>query len=719
MIGVMQKLATCTLCEATCGIVVDVDGDRVASVRGDADDPISRGYVCPKVVAMRDLHHDPDRLRRPLVRSGGALREAPWEEALAHAARGLRRVRREHGRDALGVYQGNPTAHNLGLLLVGQLAFRTLGTKNLYSASTADQIPHMRAALDMFGQVVAMPVPDIDRTDLWLVVGANPVVSNGSIMTAPDVRRRIAALRARGGRLVVVDPRRTETAALADDHVFLRPGTDALFFFSLLHVVFAEGLAAPGPRLLPLLAGLDDLRALSSRFAPERVAPTTGVPAEAARALARSFAGARRAACYVRVGTCHQEHGTLASWLAYSLAAVTGNLDRPGGLMWTTPAIDLPRLAGLLRLGGQGRWKSRVRGMPETAGELPVATLADEIETAGPGRVRALVTCAGNPVLSAPNGARLERAFAGLDFMVSIDGYLNETTRHADVVLPPCSPLQRQHYDLALLAYAVENSAKWVDPPVARGPDDKDDAEIVRELVLRVRLGEGRRSRLARAAAAKLLDPARLVDAGLRAGPYGLFRGGLSLARLRERPHGIALGALEPRLPAILRTKSRRVELAPPAFVAEVDALERTLDAPAPPLVLIGRRQLRSNNSWLHNAERLVKGPRRCTLLVHPSDAARCGVADGGVARLSSARGELEVEVSVSDEMMPGVVSLPHGWGHDRPGVRLGVAAAHAGVSANDLTDERLVDRLTGNAAFSQVPVALRPSSSSPSSSPA
>jgi anaerobic selenocysteine-containing dehydrogenase len=705
----MRRLGTCTICEAACGILVDVDGERVTGVRGDPDDPISRGYVCPKVVAMQDLHEDPDRLRRPLVRTGNDFREAPWDEAIAIAGDGLRRVRQEHGKDALAIYQGNPTAHNLGLMTVGQLAFRTLGTKNLYSASTSDQVPHMRAAHEMFGHVFHIPVPDVDRTDFWLVVGANPVVSNGSIMTAPDVKRRIGELKARGGQLVVVDPRRTETAALADTHAFLRPGSDPLFFFALLHVLFDEGLASPGKRLAPWLAGLDKLRGLARRFSPERVAAATGIEPEVVRRIARAFAGARRASCYVRVGTCHQEHATLVSWLAYALCAVTGNLDREGGLMWATPAVDVVRIADIAGLKGHGTFASRVRKMPEMGGELPIATLADEIESPGRGRVRALLTSAGNPVLSAPNGARLDRALATLDFMVSIDGYLNETTRHANVILPPCSPLQRAHYDLALNAFAVENAAKWVDPVVPRGADEKDDAEIVRELVLRLRfgsaLGNGRRQAAARAALSRLLDPERIVDVALRAGPYGAFRGGLSVAALRRSPHGVRLGGLEPRLPGLLRTPSGKVELAPKAFIEEVDVLESTIERAVPPLVLVGRRHLRSNNSWLHNSPRLVKGPSRCTLLVHPSDAARFGLIDGGRARVTSSRGSIEATVTVSDEMMPGVVSLPHGWGHDRRGTRTTVAEAHAGVSMNDLTDEMRVDRLTGNAAFNAVPV--------------
>ncbi len=704
----MRKLGTCTLCEAACGIVVDVEESRILGVRGDPDDPMSRGYVCPKVVGMQDLHEDPDRVRRPLVREGLAreFREVTWEEALTFAADGLRRVRRTHGRDAIAVYQGNPTAHNLGLMTVGQLAFRTLGTKNLYSASSADQVPHMRASHEMFGHVLFMPVPDIDRTDHWLVVGANPVVSNGSIMTAPDVKRRITALKERGGKLVVVDPRRTETAKLADRHVFLRPGSDALLFFALIHVVFEEKLT----RLGPLLEGVSELRALARRFTPERVSGATGIAADDLRTLARDFAGANRAACYVRVGTCHQEHGTLASWLAYALAAITGNLDREGGLMWTLPAADVVRIADIAGLKGHGTFKSRVRKLDETGGELPVAVLAEEIETPGRGQIRALITSAGNPVLSAPNGPRVDRALGTLEHMVSIDGYLNETTRHANVILPPCSPLERAHYDLALNAFGVENSAKWVDPPIAKDADTRDDAEIITELALRLRLTGGPLGAVRRLLmrTSRRLDPEAIIDLALRIGPYGLFRGGLSVASLRKRPHGVSLGPLVPRLPGMLRTASKRVELAPPAFVREVDALEATLASPVPALVLVGRRHLRSNNSWLHNSQRLVKGPARCTLLVHPDDARRHGVRDGERVSVTSARGALEATAAVSDEMMPGVVSLPHGWGHDRAGTRLGVAGAHAGVSINDITDEMRVDRLTGNAAFSAVPVAIQ-----------
>lgn len=689
-------LRSCHLCEAMCGVALTVEGERVTEVRGDPDDPHSRGYICPKALAIADVHHDPDRLTTPRVRRGDRFEPIEWDAALDLVARRLRDIRRAHGNDAIAVYQGNPTAHNLGLMTFGQAFFRSLGTRNLYSATSADQLPHMLAALLMFGHQVLLTVPDLDRTDFMLLLGANPAVSNGSMMSAPDMRRRLAAIRARGGHVVTVDPRRGETARLADQHIFIRPGQDALLLLGLLHTVFAEGLT----RRTVEADGWDTVARLVAGYAPERVAAPTGVPADTIRDLARAFASAGSAVAYGRLGVSVQAFGGVCAWLVNLLNAVTGNLDRAGGAMFTTPAVDAIGITRRLgHRGGFDRYRSRVSRLPEFGGELPVAVLAEEIETPGAGQIRALITSAGNPVLSTPNGGRLERALATLDFHVALDFYIGETSRLADVILPPTFALERDHYDVGLNVVAVRNLARWSPALFPRRADQRHDWEICLELAARMRL-PGPLRRLA-VGVGRALGPNGVLDLALRAGPYR----GVSLAALRRAPRGLDFGPLEPRLAKVL---DRRIDLAPAPFVADLARLEATLTAPAAPLVLIGRRALSSNNSWLHNSPRLVKGAR-CTLVVHPDDGARLGLTDGGQARVRSRVGEVTAPVELSDEVMPGVVSLPHGWGHGRPGVALGVAAAHPGVSVNDLTDERFVDRLSGTAAFNGVAVEVEP----------
>jgi anaerobic selenocysteine-containing dehydrogenase len=697
------RIATCPLCEAACGILVELDGDSVRSIRGDPDDPFSRGYICPKAAAVADLHNDPDRLRTPIVRDGTRWREASWADALDRAAAGLVRVRRQHGRDAAAIYYGNPVAHSLGLITHALTFARALRSRNIYSASSADQLPQMLVALRMFGHQALIPVPDLERTDFFLILGANPVVSNGSLMTAPGMRHRIRAIRDRGGRVVVVDPRRTETADVADEHVPIRPGTDALLLAAMLHVVFAEATVRTG-RLDGRIKNLDALGTFVRELSPERVASRTGISAETIRRLAADFARAGRAACYGRVGLCTQRDGTLAVWLAQALNLVTGHVDDEGGMMLTTPAVDV--LSILSRLGLRGsydRWRSRVRNLPEFGGELPVATLADEIETPGPGRIRGLLTIAGNPVLSAPNGKRLDRALASLDHMVAIDPYLNETTRHAHVILPPAPPLAQGHYDAALLAFAVRNVAKYSEPAIARRASDRCDWEIVSDLAGRIFAPRLLRAPAVRALRA--LRPERILDLLLRIGPHRL-----SLAKLRRTPHGIDLGPLEPgRIARCVATQDGQIDAAPAGFVREARSrLLADVDSGTNgKLVLIGRRQLRSNNSWLHNSRRLVKGPPRCTLLIHPDDAAARELVSGDLARVESTAGRLTAAVEVTDAMMPGVVSLPHGWGHDREGTRLTVARQSPGVSVNDVTSEFAIDTLSGNAAFNGLAVSI------------
>jgi anaerobic selenocysteine-containing dehydrogenase len=720
--------------------VIETEGSAVISVRGDEEDPFSRGFICPKAYALKDLQSDPDRLRRPVRRTRSGWEEVAWDEAIAEAAENLARVRARHGRESLGIYLGNPSAHNLGTMLYGRVLIRALGSHQRFTATSVDQLPKMISSCLLFGDQLMVPVPDVDRTAYLMVIGANPLVSNGSLMTAPGMPKRLRALRARGGKLVVVDPRRTETARIADEHLSIRPGTDALFLFALVQVLFKEGLVRLG-RLETMVQGLAELRSLAAGFAPEIVAARVGIAAPTLRRVARELAAATSAICYGRIGTCTQEFGTLASWLIDVMNVLTGNLDRPGGAMFSTPAASF-KYGETSRKGRRlpfGRWRSRVRGLPEFGGELPAVALAEEIETPGEGQIRGLVTVAGNPVLSTPDGARLARALDGLEYMVAIDIYVNETTRHANLILPTTSPLEHENYDLLLYNMAIRNVAKYSPATIEPEPGAKHDWEILLELAAplmgmpeaglkaiddtlfakMVDQAVGRPGTLAagvtkEAALALLgseLGPSRVLDLLLRAGTYGdgfdERRDGLSLRKLREVPHGTDLGPLEPRLPGALATPSGRIELFHDLLAGDVGRLRRSLERPSDDLVLIGRRQLRSNNSWMHNAPSLVKGPERCTLLVNPCDAERLGVGEGARVRITSRVGAVEAPVSVSDEVMPGVVSLPHGWGHGLEGVGQRVAAAHPGVPSNFLADPKAIDALSGNAVLNGIPVTI------------
>jgi anaerobic selenocysteine-containing dehydrogenase len=705
---------TCNLCEAMCGLDFTMQGRSIVKIEGDRQDAFSRGHICPKAVALQDIHNDPNRLKRPLRRTKNGWREIGWAEAFDETTDRIKEIQAKHGRHAFGSYQGNPGVHNYGTILFFPPFIRTLKSKNIFSASSVDQLPHMIASYFMFGHQLLLPIPDINRTQHFLILGANPAVSNGSLMTAPDVANRIREIRARGGKVTVIDPRRTETAQLADEHHFIRPGADAFLLLGVLHVIFAEKLENPR-RLAELSDNLDAVRALVADFAPEAVADITGISAAEIKRIAREFAKAESAVCYARVGVSTQEFGTIAHWLVNVLNIVTGNFDREGGSMFANPAIDP---LDSFPAGHYGVWKSRVRGLPEFAGELPVAALAEEILTEGEGKIRGLLTVAGNPVLSTPNGKQLESALAGLEFMASVDIYVNETTRHAHIILPPTGALEHENYDLIFHVLAIENTAKYSPALFAPDADARHDWQIFLELHTRMisRSPVDTLKAQARKGFYMGLGPEGMLDLALRSGAYGAgwnpFSDGLHLEKIKASPHGVHLGPLRPSLPGRLRTKTKRIELAPAVIVADVQRVREKLAAPAAPaafngdtLLLIGRRHLRSNNSWMHNSERLVKGKPRCTLLMHPNDARKRNLADGQTVRLDSRVGGVEVPVEITDEVMPGVVSLPHGWGHNRPGVQLDVARRLAGASVNDVTDERFLDALSGNASFNGVPV--------------
>jgi anaerobic selenocysteine-containing dehydrogenase len=700
-----------------CGVEIRHRGSEIVSIRGDEADPFSRGHICPKALALKDVHEDPDRLRRPVRREGDTWREISWDEALDETAKRLLAIQRAHGSEAVASYFGNPQVHSYSGLMGGARLLRTLRSRNRYSATSVDQLPHHLVSWLLYGHQLMIPIPDLDRTQFLLVLGANPVVSNGSLMTAPDVAQRLKALRARGGRLVVVDPRRTETAALADTHLFVRPGSDALLLLALLQVIFAEGLAAPG-RLTDSLVGLEALRTICDEWTPERVAGPTGIDAAHIRQLAREFAASPAAVCYGRMGVSTQAFGALSQWLIQLLNIVTGNLDREGGAMFTSPALDTRRSGvGFGTPGSFAKRKTRVRGLPEFSGEYPVAALAEEILTPGKDQIRGLVTAAGNPVLSTPNGSQLSAALPQLEFMVSIDFYINETTRHAHLILPPTFALERDHFDLVFHMLAIRNTVKYCKPLFPRQADQRHDWEICEGLASRLEsLDPARRPPTLARLASRWLTPKRSIALGIRTGERGAgwnpLSGGLTLGRIAREPHGIDLGPLQPCLPQRLWSRDKRIELVPALLRDDLHRLAATFtDVPTDTprgserMSLIGRRDLRTNNSWLHNSQRMVKGPPRCTLQIHPTDAASRLLTDGAVAVVRSRTGTVRVPVEVTDALMPGVVSLPHGWGHALPGVKLRIARAHAGVSANDLTDERHIDALSGNAALNGVDV--------------
>ncbi|MEO5610403.1 MAG: molybdopterin-dependent oxidoreductase [Ornithinibacter sp.] len=705
---------TCTLCEAMCGLEVRLaPTGAIASVRGHEADPLSRGHICPKALALQDLHEDPDRLRAPVRRTAdGGFEEISWDDAIALAASLIVGVQREHGDDALAVYLGNPNVHSLGALTHHPTLLRLLRTRNRFSATSVDQLPHHVTAWALYGHQFLLPVPDIDRTDLLVLIGHNPMASNGSLWTVPDFPQRRRDLASRGGRLVVIDPRRTETAKVADEHHFVRPGTDAAVLLAIVRELLGHDLARPAA----YVDGLDAVRSAVAPFTPELAETFSGMPAASVRSLARDLAAAPTAAVHGRMGVSTQGFGVLCQWAVQTINILTGNLDRPGGTMFTTPAVDLVG-RDLVSPGGFGRRRSRVRGLPGFGGELPVSALVEEIATPGVGQVRALLTIAGNPASSTPAGHSLSEALEGLDAMVAVDFYVNETTRHADVILPPSDPLERDHYDLVFHTLAVRDTARWSEALFPKPTGARHDWEIARDLGLAVQRerGAGWRARLSRAsvsAEARLrVSPRRQLDALLRTSGTGL-----SVRRLSRMPAGADHGPLKSRLPARLRTSDRRIDLATEVALADVPRLLAAMEESSSArgsddgrVLLIGRRHQRDNNSWLHNAPRLTRGRPRHALLMHPDDLAERGIPDGSAVTVRSAAGEVTVEVAASVDVMPGVVSLPHGYGHRADGIQMRHAARMPGVSINDLTDPAVVEGISGNAVLNGVPVTVEP----------
>ena len=684
---------SCNLCEAICGIEIKHENGEILSIAGDKQDEFSRGHICPKAVALKDIYEDKNRLKFPVKRTANGWQQISWDEAFDEAATKIREIQARDGRNAIAVYQGNPSVHNFGTLLNSRELLKTLKTRNNFSATSVDQLPHHFAAWTMFGHPFLIPIPDLDRTDYFLIFGANPLASNGSLMTAPDVGNRLEAIKRRG-KVVLIDPRKTETARKASEHHFIKPSGDVFLLLAIVQTLFAENLVNLG-HLADFTDGAEVLRDVSKDFAPEKVADLTGISAAEIKRIAVEFASAKSAVCYGRMGVSVQKFGSLCHWLINSINILTGNFDRQGGAMLTLPAFDLLATSkGASNVFN--RWQSRVRKLPEFIGELPVATLAEEILTDGEGQIKALVTSCGNPVLSVPNGGQLDKALENLEFMVSIDIYINETTRHADFILPPATGLEVSHYDVIFNHFAVRNVAKYSAPLFPKADGAKYDWEILQELSHRL---NGKEELF------QAEPPEVKLDSGLQFGRYNL-----SLAQLRENPHGFDLGELQSCLPERLQTADKRINLAPELLTKDLERLQKefaNIADPEFPFLLIGRRHLRDDNSWLHNSERLMKGKNRCTLMISEADAKTFGIANKQVVKVSSRVGTVEIPVEVTAKIMNGVVSIPHGYGHSRTGVKLETAQKYAGVSLNDLTDELVIDELTGNAAFSNVRVKI------------
>ncbi len=686
---------TCNLCEAMCGLEIEYEHNHVISIKGDKEDQFSQGYICPKAVALQDIYEDPDRLRKPLMKTDSGWKEISWGDAFDEVASQLKSIQSKYGNDAVGIYQGNPNVHNLGAMLFGSTFARSIRTKNKFSATSADQLPHHFVSQFMLGHLLLLPVPDIDRTDYFLVFGANPLVSNGSMMSAAGMPKRLKQLKARGGKLVVIDPRKSETAQIADQHLFIQPGKDVYLLAGIVNLLLQRD-----PELPDYYRSLEQLSAVFSRFTPDLVHNLTGIDQNVIKKIVVDFCKADSAVCYGRMGVSTQQHGTLCQYLIYLINMLSGNFDKPGGFMVPTPAIDVVKATGPKgTIKKFNRWKSRVKGLPEFGGELPVVTMAEEILTSGDGQIKAMITNAGNPILSTPNGVQLDKAFSSLDFMVSIDIYLNETTRHADIILPPATGLEVEHYDLVFNNLAVRNIAKFSDRLFSPADGSLEDWQIFKELASRFK-----KQSLKDRILSFFMKPQKMLDYSLKRGPYK----GLTLSKLKKLKHGIDLGPLQPSFPERLFTEDKKIDLAPTILIESLKQLE-TAKGISKDLLLIGRRQLRSNNSWMHNSQRLVKGGDRCTLFINEKDAKDRRIEDGSKVTVSSRVGRVDLKAKVTNEMGQGVVSVPHGWGHNRTNTKWAVAEANAGVSLNDLTDEMMIDHISGNAAFNGVPVDVMP----------
>ncbi len=698
--------STCTLCEAMCGIEVKTQGQEILSIKGDRENPFSQGYICPKASALKDLYDDPDRLRTPVRKEGDKWIAISWEEAFSLTAKKLHSIQQAHGNNSVGIYLGNPNSHNMGAMLFGPYFYRALSTHNRYSATSVDQLPHHIVCRKLFGHMSQIPIPDIDHTDHFMIIGGNPLASNGSIMTVPNVKKRLKGIQKRGGKIVVIDPKQSETADISCEHHFIKPGSDVLLLLAMINTLYRKNLTNCDA-IKQYIPDIDAVENYTAPYTPERVALHTGISAQAIEALVVDFCEAKSAVCYGRMGASVQVFGTLTQYLIMLFNILTGNLDRRGGMMFTQPAADILTVAGP---GSMGKFSSRVRGLPAFGGEYPVSCLAEEITTEGEGQIKAMVLGAGNPVLTTPNAEQLDQAFEQLEFMVAIDFYVTESTRHADIILPPVTGLERDHFDLVFHNFAVRNYVTYSEPVVKVSDEHLTDWQIYLSLAEKLDELNGKSTQHYK----HLWDktPSGIIDDLLRNGIYGAKEHNLTLEKVKANPHGIDLGPLQPALPEAIFHQDKKVYLEFDYFMGDLPRVERHFFDPdsekkGASLMLIGRRHLKTNNSWLHNSPRMHKGNNRCSAQIHPIDAKNHAIADGDQIVVTSRVGQVTVEAEVTDKIMPGVISIPHGWGHDKNGITWQVARQNAGANVNALTDEMAVDELSGNAVLNGVPVSI------------
>lgn len=700
-----KHFSTCTLCEAMCGIEVTTKDREILSIVGDKANPFSQGHVCPKAAALKDLYDDSDRIKQPLKKVNGEWQNISWDEAFDEVAERLFEIQQRYGNEAVATYLGNPNSHNMGAILFGPYFYKVLKTHNRYSATSVDQLPHHIVSRKLFGHQLQIPIPDIDHTDYFMIIGGNPLASNGSIMTVPQIKKRLKAIQQRGGKVVVIDPKKSETADISCDHHFIKPGSDVLLLLAMVNTLFYKNLVNPR-HVAEFIPELNQVHQYVKPYTPEQVAPHIGIDAEQIELMVTEFCQADSAVCYGRMGASVQAFGTLTQYLIMLFNILTGNLDQRGGMMFTQPAADTLPHAGR---GSMGSFKSRVRGLPAFAGEYPVSCLAEEMTTPGDGQIKAMLLGAGNPVLTTPNGEQLDKAFEQLEFVVAVDFYITESTRHADIILPPVTALERDHYDVVFHNFAVRNFAKYSPAVFERDPNHRTDWQIYLSLAERIERLRGGDTEKYQALWQK--EPTGVVNDMLRHGLYGNGEHQLSIDKLLAFPHGIDLGPLQPDLPNAIYHEDKKIRLEFDYFMSDLNRVEgHFFSSPmtsSDSLYLIGRRHLKSNNSWLHNSRRMVKGKDRCTAQIHPDDAQRLNIEDGQTMSVSSRVGEVKIAAEITDKIMPGVISIPHGWGHTKSETRWSVAEQHAGVSVNDLTDEMVVDELSGNAVLNGVPVAV------------